>query len=131
MLDQKVPARYIGTSHVRLVGSLGPYYDADGNRKTDLTLSYGDTLMMPGAEVLGYTQLHQGDQLLLLGVGKVVLPEDATKAEEELAAIGYVFHMGRADFTPVETAATPYSTQPLPTDDPAQAEPVAAAVEEL
>lgn len=130
MLDQKVPARYVGTHQVRLVGSLGPYFDADGNRKTDLTLSYGDTLMMPGAEVLGYTQLRQGDQLLLLGLGKVVLPEDQTKDEAELAAIGYEFHQGRTDFTPVETATTPYATQPLE-NEPAQSAEPALAVEEL
>jgi hypothetical protein len=128
-LDQKIPARYIGTHLVRLVASLGPHFDADGKRKEDLRLSTGDTLMMPAAEVIGYTQLHRGGQLLLLGLGKVVLPDDIKKNEEELAVAGYIFHLGRTDFEPLtaqEPATSPEETQTPPPDaasnEPAQTE---------
>lgn len=114
-LNHKIPARYIGTHQVRLVGSLGPYFDTDGNRKEDLILSYGDTLMMPAAEVLGYTQLRQGERLLVLGLGKVVLPEDKDKSEEEL--IDYTFHMGRADFEPITLPVATSSTSAASTQE--------------
>jgi hypothetical protein len=105
MSVEKIAARYIGTHAVRLVASQGPYFDAFGKRLTNLSLSYGDTLMMPVAEVLGKTQLRDGDSLYDLGPGKVVKPEHQNKDEAELAHFGYEFHQGRPDFepyTPVE-----------------------------
>lgn len=100
MLVEKIPARYIGTHAVRLVASQGPYFDAFGNRLTDLALSYGDTVMMPIAEVLGKTQLREGDTFYNLGPGKVVKPEHQGKDEAELSHLGYEFHLGRPDFEP-------------------------------
>ncbi len=122
---QKIAARYIGNHAVLLQAGMGPYYDADGKRLTSLVLSYGDTLMMPAEEVLGKTYLRQGETLLSLGIGKVVLPENAHKSPEELAASNYEFHSGRSDFEPVVL-----SVLEPPVEEPAQAEEPPAPVEE-
>ena len=113
---QNVAARYIGPAGLRLSNALGPYLDAHGQRRTNLYLTPGDTLMLPDVEVLGQTYLFDPKSIndpLWLGVGRVVLPEHATLSERELAVLGYEFHAGRSDFEPMPLdAATTPSTPP-------------------
>ncbi len=106
-MPEKIAARYIGGHTVSLPGSLGPYFDASGKPITTYRLNYGDTLMMPAHEVLGQTFLRQHDQVLDLGAGHVVLPQDQNKSPEELVAIGYEFHRGRLDFEPYTPPPAP------------------------
>lgn len=131
---EKIAARYIGSHHVLLAAGMGPYYDAQGQRKEDLTLSYGDTLMMPAEEVLGKTVLRLNDQLFVLGHGQVIRPEDKNKSEEELSAIGYTFHQGRSDFeavtaatssAPASSGSAPVPASPDPAPAPVQTPPAA------
>lgn len=101
---QKIPARYTGAAGMRLSKTLGPYFDANGQRITNHFLEPGDTLMLPDTEVLGQSYLFdpQGKrEPLWLGVGRVALPEDKDKDERALAILGYEFHTGRTDFEPL------------------------------
>lgn len=98
-----VPARYIGHHAARLTGRL--YFNVDGSRRQSALLESGDTLLMPEREILGFTLLHDPHQVndpLDLGVGKRVLPEHAGMNPEQLAALGYEWHLGRTDFIPLE-----------------------------
>lgn len=113
-MAKKIPAKYIGMHPVTL-GGAGPYYNIDGTRKTDLTLSHGDTIMMEEREVLGQSfKFDPKGQLdpLDLGAGRVVLPEHAHLSDEELALLGYEHHQGRRDFIPLETLEAQQSIPP-------------------
>jgi hypothetical protein len=96
-----VACEYIGRHKVELNKYGGPYINAKGEQLFELSLNPGDTLMLPEAEVKGYTILRdltaQTDPVHL-GVGKVVLPQHQGKSDDELMAIGYQFHQGRPDF---------------------------------
>jgi hypothetical protein len=101
---QRVPARYIGHHRIGLHPAMGPYYNTDGTIRANLTLDRNDEIMMPAEEVLGYTLLedrHGNNNPLYLGVGRVVMPEDVGKSDDELAAIGYRWNIGRQDFIPL------------------------------
>lgn len=106
-----VPARYTGYGIIDLTTTgRKEWFNIDGSKRTDMSVSHGDTLMMPDYEVLGQTFLNlKGGKQLYLGAGKLVRKEDEGKSEEELKAIGYEFHEGRSDFTLVDVAAAPKS----------------------
>jgi hypothetical protein len=96
-----LPARYIGTSKMRLSRGTGPYYNLDGTRRTTLDLFTGDEMLMPERELLGQTYLHdpRGElQSYHLGSGHVVLPGHEEHEPVELSALGYEFHQPRPDF---------------------------------
>lgn len=115
MTIRKIPARYIGQHAVGLNPAMGPYFYADGTRKTDLTLSTGEVILMPETEVLGQTFLRDSnDNLLYLGAGKCRLPEHVGLSDEELTQSGFLYehHMGRSDFIPLEVEAQPQTTMP-------------------
>lgn len=97
----KVPARYIGGYEVLLGPSGGPYVDGNGTRLSSLVLRHGDTLMIEEQELRGISYKFDPrgvNDPLQVGYGHVVLPEDEGKSDEELQALGYQFHRGRADF---------------------------------
>jgi len=99
-----VPAKYIGNHAVEL-GQGMRYYNIDGSRRKNRTLEYGDTLMIRDEDVYGKTLLHdpQGNKpSLSLGIGHKILPEHAGLSRQELGLLGYEFHAGRPDFTPLE-----------------------------
>lgn len=97
----KIAARYIGDYPVVLKEGQGRLYDGDGNPLTSNLLNPGQTLMMNDTEVLGQTYKRptrgQGEATFL-GVGRVILPEHASRTAEELDLLGYEFHEGRSDF---------------------------------
>lgn len=95
---KRVPARYIGSTPLTLAKGQGTGLGITGRRRASRAISQGDVLLMPGREVLGYTQLRQGDNLFDLGVGRRVKPEHAELDERELGLAGYTFHQGRPDF---------------------------------
>lgn len=105
MQENMIPARYIGDTEIVLGHYGGPYKDGDGKPLTDLVLRKGDTLMMRESEVNGLTVKFDPrgvNDPEILGVGRVVLPEDTDVPEDELFLRGYQFHQGREDFEPVE-----------------------------
>lgn len=106
----KVPARYIGHHAVSLNPGMGPYYNIDGTRRTDMMLSTGDEILMEDREVLGQSYLFdpkgQRDPLYL-GIGRVVLPEHKDLDAQALAELGYEFHTGRPDIEPLPS---PYAS---------------------
>lgn len=112
---KRVPARYIGHHAVNVVAALGPYYNADGTRRTSLIIETGDELLMPEREILGYTIRYIGESAFDLGTGRRVAPEHADLGDIELSLLRYEFHQGRADFEPL-TAVVPA----LPDAAPAQ-----------
>ncbi len=101
------PARYIGDNIIDLtMTGRKEWFNIDGSKRTVMSVSHGDTLMMPAHEILGQTFINlKGGRQLYLGPGRLVRKEDDGKAEEELKAIGYEWHDGRADFEPVEVPA--------------------------
>lgn len=104
-MSNMIPCVYIGEHEVELNKYGGPYFDGAGQRLVDLKLRKGDTLMMPDEEVLGYTVLRDmscNNDPVYIGVGRVVLPQDARLSDEELYAMGYQFHQGRPDFEKLE-----------------------------
>lgn len=103
-----IPARYIGNYPVSLPKGRR-FYNVDGTPRTSLMLEYGDELMMPDAEIIGQTILHDPTRQTTpqhLGVGHVVKPEHASLSPEGLAELGYEFHSGRTDFQaiPIDTS---------------------------
>lgn len=95
-----VPVRWRGSHSVKLRAVDGQRFDAAGKPITRGVLNPGDTLMVPAAEAFGQTIKWDPQELkdpLYLGVGRVVLPEDAGKSDAELAVLGYEFQLGRAD----------------------------------
>lgn len=105
----KIACTYVGEHKVMLFPQGGPYFDKDGQMLTELTISSGQTLMMEDTEVLGYTilqDLRNESEPLYLGVGRVILPQDESKSDEELSAMGYQFHTGRTDFAPYQQPST-------------------------
>lgn len=103
----KTPARYLGHPVV-LPAIHGPYFDGEGNLKTDLRLHAGDTLMIDESEARGdshFIDPRHIDPPVYLGTGKVVKDETtpdgrrhADLSDAELNSIGYVFSSGRGDF---------------------------------
>lgn len=97
-MSNLVPARYTADHLVSLPSHI-TFYNLDGTKRASKTLSKGDELMMPDREILGQSYLHTGDgQMLILGAGRVVLPEHAMLSSDDLLASGYEFHDGRSDF---------------------------------
>jgi len=94
----KIAAQYIGTDTVILVDAID-LKDGNGNPITKSTLDTGDTLMMDDFDILGETFLYDGmGGVQNLGVGRVILPQDAGLTDAQLAARGYQFSSGRSDF---------------------------------
>lgn len=105
---KKVAARYIGEYPVVLKEGQGRLMDGYNKPLTSNLLNPGDTLMLPDTELLGqtYKRRMKGDaQPEFLGAGRIILPEHAGCGEEELALLGYEFHEGRSDFTPLSLDA--------------------------
>lgn len=115
--NKKIPAEYIGAYPVQFPAPLGPYFNANGERLTDLVISKGDTIMMPEVEILGQTFFRtrsENEPDLHLGAGKVVKVEHAHLSHEELLALGYEFHAGRPDFRPVPVVEQQQPATPPP-----------------
>lgn len=105
----KIACTYVGEHQVQLFPQGGPYFDKDGQMIVNTVISKGQTLMMEDSEVLGYTllqDLRNESEPIYLGVGRVVLPQDEGKSDEELSAMGYQFHTGRTDFEPYQQPST-------------------------
>lgn len=100
-MPKMIPCEYIGNHRIELNKYGGPYFNAKREQLLELSLTRGDTLMMPEEEIRGYTILRdmsgQSDPLNL-GSGRVVLPQHMSKSDDELMAMGYQFHQGRPDF---------------------------------
>ncbi len=127
MLEEKIPATYVGIHEVLLKG--GKPLDGNGNPRKTNKLLPGETIMMPADEVLGMSYLREKDTLTYLGAGYVVLPEDQTKTPEELAERGYEFSEGRSDFEPTISehlqARVPKATpKPTPAQDLTKRRPI-------
>lgn len=109
VLMAKIACTYVGEQQVMLFPQGGPYFDKDGQVITNSVISKGQTLMLEDTEVLGYTILQDPRNIedpIFLGVGRVILPQDEGKSAEELFAMGYQFHVGRADFEPYQQPST-------------------------
>lgn len=128
--QQQIPARYIGGHSVLLSAFQGPFRHADGTPLESLLITRGDTLMLGAREVLGasykFDPTGQSDPLDL-GVGRVVLPDDAELSAAELTAAGYEFHEGRSDFEPLRVPEGVVPIRPPVIADAADA-PVANGV---
>lgn len=100
-MGKMIPCEYIGEYKIELRKQGGPYFDKNGKQLLDLNLNKGDTLLMPEEEVKGYTilrDMRHEKEPVNLGIGRVILPSDTNKSDEELYALGYQFHQGRPDF---------------------------------
>lgn len=114
-----IPARYIGNHAVSLPKGRR-FYNTDGTLRTSLILEHGDELLMPDAEIIGQTILHDPTRQTMpqhLGAGHVVKPEHASLSPDELAEIGYSFEMGRSDFQVIPIEVSP-STKKTNTSSP-------------
>jgi len=101
------PARYIGGHAVEL-GPGQRYYNIDGTPRRSRMLEHGDELLMRDEDVHGKTLWHDPHYSLpsiKVGLGRVVMPQHAGLSNEELALIGYEWHMGRSDVEALEPIA--------------------------
>jgi len=139
---RKVPCVYIGNHPIRLSPDGRPYFDAQGLPLKSLDLAAGDTLMLPEVEVSGMTFWHDRSGALpseFIGVGRCVKADHVDKTFEELLALGYEFHDGRADFLALpapapaeaqeEAPASSQQEQAPPTPPPTVPAPDTAPVE--
>lgn len=104
-----IPARYIGNHAVSLPKGRR-FYNTDGTLRTSSMLEHGDELLMPDAEIIGQTILHDPTRQNMpqhLGAGHVVKPEHASLSPDELAELGYQFDQGRTDFQAIPVEASP------------------------
>lgn len=134
MKSHLIPAKYIG-AHAAVLSGTGPYYNIDGTRRTSMALDTGDEIMMPDKEVLGQTMKFDPNGIvepLLLGAGRVVLPEHAQLNDQALAEEGYEFHMGRPDFEALNEALKPrVAISPSQTTSDENAEVASLSVDSL
>lgn len=127
-----IPARFIGAHPVLLDAGGGPYFDASGVRRETLLLSPGETLRIYPQEAYGQTLLWTrtgNPPCWTLGYGQVVLEDHAALSDAELAAAGYEFQSGRADFEPLVTLEASESRSLLDLHSPDAAAATQAAAE--
>lgn len=136
-VNDKVPAKYVGTSERILPKEHGPYFDGDGKPWSrfieNLAIAEpdqmspgiipGNTIMLTSKEVYGQTYWHDlkfNRPSILVGVGRCCLPEDKGKTWPELVALGYEYHAPSPDFEmvypltfyfPQQPAAAPAATE--------------------